>query len=143
MDKPLKVVLAKPGLDGHNVGIKVIARALRDGGFDVVYLGLRVPTGQIVAAAIQEDADLIGVSNLSGSLSGFVKELQAGFSDAGIKIPIVVGGSLTPDEEERLRSMGVDGMFGPGSDTADIVKVARKLAQECAAAKQTVNAVGE
>lgn len=142
MNKPLKVVLAKPGLDGHNVGIKVIARALRDGGFDVVYLGLRVPTGQIVAAAIQEDADLIGVSNLSGSLSGFVKELQAGFKDAGIKIPIVVGGSLTPDEEGRLSGMGVDGMFGPGSDTADIVKVARTLAQECADAKRTVDAVG-
>lgn len=143
MNKPLKVVLAKPGLDGHNVGIKVVARALRDGGFDVVYLGLRVPTGQIVAAAIQEDADLIGVSNLSGSLSGFVKELQQGFSEVGVKIPIVVGGSLTPDEETRLKDLGVDAMFGPGSDMANIVEVARGLAQKCATAKQTVSVVGE
>lgn len=140
MDKPLKVILAKPGLDGHNVGIKVIARALRDAGFDVVYLGLRVPTSQIVAAAIQEDADLIGVSNLSGALYGFVKDLKAEFAAAGVDIPIMVGGSLTPEEERRLESINVDGMFGPGSDTAVIVEAARELAQKCAQAKQEASA---
>ncbi|PZG56996.1 methylmalonyl-CoA mutase [Spongiactinospora gelatinilytica] len=120
--QPLRVVLAKVGLDGHDVGVNLIARALRDGGFEVVYLGKRVPNDVIVATAIAEDADVIGVSCLSGGLgyftTGLVGKLRA--SDAG-DIPVIAGGIDEPDEISRMLDAGVYRYFGPGSATEDVV----------------------
>ncbi|GII64682.1 methylmalonyl-CoA mutase [Sphaerisporangium krabiense] len=120
--RPIRVVLAKVGLDGHDVGVNLIAKALINGGFEVVYLGKRVPTDDIVAAAVAEDADVIGVSCLSGGLGHFTTALigKLRASDAA-DIPVIAGGIDEPGEISRMLDAGAYRYFGPGSSTEDVV----------------------
>ena len=124
MSRPIRVLIAKPGLDGHDRGAKVIARALRDAGMEVIYSGLRQSPEQIVAAAIQEDADVIGLSILSGAhLTLFPRVLDA-LQAAGVDASslILIAGGIIPDEDvPALREMGFAAVFGPGTDTRELV----------------------
>jgi methylmalonyl-CoA mutase C-terminal domain/subunit len=121
--KRIRVVIAKPGLDGHDRGAKVIARALRDAGMEVIYTGLRQSPEQIVAAALQEDADVIGLSILSGAHMHICPRLMALLREKGLDHVLVVVGGIIPDVDvPKLRAMGVEGIFLPGSPMQDIVQ---------------------
>jgi methylmalonyl-CoA mutase C-terminal domain/subunit len=115
-------VIAKPGLDGHDRGAKIIARALRDAGMEVIYTGLHQTPEQIVETAIQEDADAVGVSILSGAHMTLVPRIIEGLRDrdAG-DVLVVVGGTIPPDDAEELKAQGVAAVFGPGATTSEIV----------------------
>jgi methylmalonyl-CoA mutase C-terminal domain/subunit len=115
-------VIAKPGLDGHDRGAKIIARALRDAGMEVIYTGLHQTPEQIVETAIQEDADAVGVSILSGAHMTLVPRIVEGLRDrdAG-DVLVVVGGTIPPDDAEELKVQGVAAVFGPGATTSEIV----------------------
>jgi len=117
------VVIAKPGLDGHDRGAKIIARALRDAGMEVIYTGLHQTPAQIVETAIQEDADAVGVSILSGAHMTLVPRILDGLRDAGADdVLVVVGGTIPPDDAEELKEKGVSAVFGPGATTGEIVE---------------------
>jgi methylmalonyl-CoA mutase C-terminal domain/subunit len=117
-----RVIVAKPGLDGHDRGAKVIARALRDSGFEVVYTGLRQTPEQIVQAALQEDADAVGLSLLSGAHMTLVPKVVEGLRAAGLDDVLVVCGGIIPDDDvERLLQVGVSAVFTPGSSLTEIV----------------------
>jgi methylmalonyl-CoA mutase C-terminal domain/subunit len=125
-DQKIRVLVAKPGLDGHDRGAKVVSRALRDAGFEVIYTGLHQTAEQIVESAIQEDVDHIGLSILSGAHMTLVpkvvkllKENEAG------DISVSVGGIIPEEDKVRLNEIGVDGIFGPGTDTEEIVEYIR------------------
>jgi methylmalonyl-CoA mutase C-terminal domain/subunit len=125
-DRKIRVVIAKPGLDGHDRGAKIIARALRDAGMEVIYTGLHQTPEQIVETAIQEDADAVGVSILSGAHMTLVPRIVDGLKDAGADdVLVVVGGTVPRDDAEQLRTLGVAAVFGPGASTADIVEFLR------------------
>ena len=115
-------MIAKPGLDGHDRGAKIIARALRDAGMEVIYTGLHQTPEQIVETAIQEDADAVGVSILSGAHMTLVPRIVEGLRDrdAG-DVLVVVGGTIPPDDADELKSQGVAAVFGPGATTTEIV----------------------
>jgi methylmalonyl-CoA mutase, C-terminal domain len=121
-DRRLKVIIAKPGLDGHDRGVKVVARALVEAGMEVVYLGLRQTPESVVRAAVEEDADVIGLSVLSGAhLANFrrVKELM---NEAGIGDRLLTGGGIIPaGDQDELGALGVGRLFGPGDDLQSIV----------------------
>ena len=121
-DRPLKVLIAKPGLDGHDRGAKVIARALRDAGMEVIYTGLRQTPEQIVAAAVQEDADAVGLSILSGAHMTLVPRVIELLreQDAG-DIVVTVGGTIPAQDIPELKELGVAEVFTPGAPTQDIV----------------------
>ena len=120
--KRIRVVIAKPGLDGHDRGAKVIARALRDAGMEVIYTGLRQTPEQIVAAALQEDADVIGLSILSGAHNSICPRLMDLLRDKGLTDVLVVLGGIIPDADlPALKVMGVAGVFRPGSSMQDII----------------------
>ena len=120
--RKLRVVIAKPGLDGHDRGAKVIARALRDAGMEVIYTGLRQTPEQIVTAALQEDADVIGLSILSGAHNHIAPKLMELLKARGLDDVLVVIGGIIPDVDiPRLHAMGVRGIFLPGSPMKDIV----------------------
>ncbi|MEX2270225.1 MAG: cobalamin B12-binding domain-containing protein [Vicinamibacterales bacterium] len=120
--RKIRVVIAKPGLDGHDRGAKVIARALRDAGMEVIYTGLRQTPEQIAAAALQEDADVIGLSILSGAHMHVCPRLMALLRDKGLDDVLVVVGGIIPDVDiPRLREMGVKGIFLPGTPMQDII----------------------
>jgi methylmalonyl-CoA mutase C-terminal domain/subunit len=121
-DRRLRVVIAKPGLDGHDRGAKVIARALRDAGMEVIYTGLRQTPEQIVSAALQEDADVIGLSILSGAHNHIVPQLMELLKEKGLDDVLVVIGGIIPDADEpKLRAAGVKGIFLPGTPMQAIV----------------------
>lgn len=123
LDRKVRVVMAKPGLDGHDRGVKVVARSLADAGMEVIYLGLRVPEETVVETALQEDVDVIGISNLSGALvpiTARILELLA--EKDGQDILLVVGGTVLEEDKLALNRMGVEGVFGPGTDAGDIVR---------------------
>lgn len=126
----IKVIVAKLGLDGHDRGgAKVIARALAEAGMDVVYTGMRQTPRQVVETAVQEDADVVGISILSGSHLELVKELMDEMRRRGIDIPVMVGGIIPPEDEESLKQMGgVAEVFGPGTPLSIIVDKVRSLA---------------
>lgn len=126
MPKP-KVIIAKLGLDGHDRGAKVIARALAEAGFEVVYTGIRQTPSQVVETAIQEDAKLIGISILSGSHLELVGELIKIMKERGLNIPVIVGGIIPPEDREALLKMGVAGVYGPGTPLKEIIEVVKKL----------------
>ncbi|AOL17810.1 methylmalonyl-CoA mutase [Sulfolobus sp. A20] len=131
MNKRIKVIVAKLGLDGHDRGAKVVARALKDAGMEVVYTGLRQTPEQIVKAAIQEDADVIGISILSGAHLELIPKVvqlmrQNGLNDVGL----VVGGVIPPEDINKLKEMGVDEVFLPGSSLKEIVNKVTKVAKE-------------
>jgi methylmalonyl-CoA mutase C-terminal domain/subunit len=120
--RKIRVVIAKPGLDGHDRGAKVIARALRDAGMEVIYTGLRQTPDQIVAAALQEDADAIGLSILSGAHMHIVPRVMELLMQKGLEDVLVVVGGIIPDVDiPRLREIGVRGIFLPGSPMQDII----------------------
>jgi methylmalonyl-CoA mutase C-terminal domain/subunit len=118
----IRVLIAKPGLDGHDRGAKVIARALRDAGMEAIYTGLRQTPAMIVAAAVQEDVDAIGLSVLSGAHMELFGEVLRLMRQQGLDDVILFGGGVIPaDDAERLRQQGVAAIFGPGSSLAEIV----------------------
>ncbi len=122
-DRPIRVLVAKPGLDGHDRGAKVVARALRDAGFEVIYTGLRQTPAQIASAAIQEDVDLVGLSCLSGAHNTLFPRIKQLLVDEGAEDVIVFGGGIIPDDDAvTLKGKGIEAVFGPGTDTRDIVK---------------------
>jgi methylmalonyl-CoA mutase C-terminal domain/subunit len=120
--RKVRVVIAKPGLDGHDRGAKVIARALRDAGMEVIYTGLRQTPEQIVSAALQEDADVIGLSILSGAHNHIAPKLMDLLKQKGLDDVMVVIGGIIPDVDvPRLKAIGVKGIFLPGTPMQDII----------------------
>lgn len=120
--RKIRVVIAKPGLDGHDRGAKVIARSLRDAGMEVIYTGLRQTPEQIVEAALQEDADAIGVSILSGAHNHVCPRVMALLKQKGADDVLVVVGGIIPDADiPRLREIGIEGVFQPGTSMQSIV----------------------
>jgi len=118
----IRVVVAKPGLDGHDRGAKIIARALRDAGMEVIYTGLHQTPEQIVETAIQEDADAVGISILSGAHMTLVPRiLELLRANGADDVLVLVGGTIPEDDAEELRRLGVAGVFGPGAPTSEIV----------------------
>lgn len=125
--KIVRVLIAKPGLDGHDRGAKVVARGLRDAGFEVIYTGLHQTPEMIVNAAVQEDVDVVGLSILSGAHVPLVRAITRLFSEQGVEKPIFVGGIIPPDDAKLLQRSGVAAVFGPGSSLAEIVKTIKGL----------------
>jgi len=120
--KKLRVVIAKPGLDGHDRGAKVIARALRDAGMEVIYTGLRQTPEQIATAALQEDADVIGLSILSGAHNHIAPRLMELLKEQGLEDVLVVIGGIIPDVDvPRLKALGIKGVFVPGTPMQQII----------------------
>lgn len=125
-ERALRVLIAKPGLDGHDRGAKVIARALRDAGMEVVYTGLRQTGEMIVSAAVQEDVDAIGLSVLSGAHMHYFREVVEGLREHGAGDVLVFGGGIIPDQDlAELRELGVGRVFTPGTSTRDVVEYLR------------------
>jgi methylmalonyl-CoA mutase C-terminal domain/subunit len=123
MDRPIKVLIAKPGLDGHDRGAKVVANALRDAGLEVIYTGLHQTPEMIVEAAVQEDVDVVSVSILSGAHMTLIPRVREMMDEAGMDGVPLIGGGIIPekDAEELRRVKGIAGIFGPGTDTREIV----------------------
>jgi methylmalonyl-CoA mutase C-terminal domain/subunit len=122
MAQRIRVVIAKPGLDGHDRGAKIIARALRDAGMEVIYTGLHQTAEQIVETAIQEDADAVGISILSGAHMTLVPRILDGLRENGAEdVLVVVGGTIPDEDAEELKSRGVAAVFTPGAPTSEIV----------------------
>ncbi len=127
MEQKIRVLVAKPGLDGHDRGAKVIARAFRDAGFEVIYTGLRQTPEQVVTAALQEDVDVIGLSVLSGAHMTLCPRIMALVRKEGLDDVLVVIGGIIPDEDgEQLKADGVHQIFPPGTSTVDIVAYVRE-----------------
>jgi methylmalonyl-CoA mutase C-terminal domain/subunit len=126
--KKIRVLIAKPGLDGHDRGAKVVARALRDAGMEVIYTGIRQTPEMIVAAALQEDVDIIGLSCLSGAHLELFGEVMAGIKNKDMGDVIVVAGGIIPEDDiPALKKLGVKAVYGPGTPTAEIAESIRKL----------------
>jgi methylmalonyl-CoA mutase C-terminal domain/subunit len=122
-ERKFRVIVAKPGLDGHDRGAKVVAAALRDAGFEVIYTGLHQTCESIVEAALQEDADAVCVSILSGAHMTIFPELLDLMKKKGMNDVLLCGGGIIPDDDAAaLRKLGVGRLFGPGTDTRDIAK---------------------
>ena len=123
MTRKIRVIIAKPGLDGHDRGAKVIARALRDAGMEVIYTGLRQTAELIVSAALQEDADVIGLSILSGAHNHIVPRLMELIKEKGLEDVLVVIGGIIPDVDvPKLKAIGVKGIFLPGTPMLTIIE---------------------
>lgn len=128
---PIRVLIAKPGLDGHDRGAKVIARALRDAGMEVIYTGLRQTPEMIAEAALQEDVDVVGLSILSGAHNALAPKIMELLKTQGLTDVKVFMGGIIPDEDiPRLRQMGIAGIFGPGTSTEAIVDAVREAAKK-------------
>ena len=126
-EQRIRVLLAKPGLDGHDRGVKVIARALRDAGMEVIYTGLRQTPEQVVAAAVQEDVDAIGLSILSGAHMTLFPRVVELARQEGLDDVIIFGGGIIPDEDiPRLKELGVSEVFTPGARMQEIIDFIRK-----------------
>jgi methylmalonyl-CoA mutase C-terminal domain/subunit len=126
VDRKIRVVIAKPGLDGHDRGAKIIARALRDAGMEVIYTGLHQTPEQIVETAIQEDADAVGISILSGAHMTLVPRIIDGLRGSGADdVLVVVGGTIPADDAAALLAGGVSAIFTPGAPTGEIVDFLR------------------
>jgi len=130
--RPPRVILAKPGLDGHDRGIKVVAMGLRDAGAEVIYLGLRLTVRQIAAAAAAEDADVVGISVLTGAHMAIAEDLLAALRDRRVYVPLVVGGTIPARDADALRKLGVAAVFPAGAAlpavVADVLEIARSHA---------------
>lgn len=123
MTRPYRVIVAKPGLDGHDRGAKVIARALRDSGFEVIYTGLHQTPEQVVQAALQEDADAVGLSLLSGAHLTLVPRVIEGLREQGLDDVLLIVGGIIPDVDiPKLKEMGVDEVFTPGASLPTIIE---------------------
>src|SRR6185295_12159712 len=125
--RPMRVLLAKPGLDGHDRGVLVVAAALRDAGFEVIYTGLRQSAETIAAAADEEDVDAIGLSVLSGAHKTLVPKVVAALAKRGLtNVPLVVGGIIPTEDRADLEKAGVVGIFGPGTSSDELVRFFRE-----------------
>jgi methylmalonyl-CoA mutase C-terminal domain/subunit len=128
-ERPIRVLVAKPGLDGHDRGAKVVARALRDAGMEVIYTGIRQTPQMIAQAALEEDVDVIGLSILSGAHMELFPRIMQLLRQNGLDDILVVAGGIFPDEDvAAIKAMGVRGVFGPGTSTLDIVDFIRSNA---------------
>jgi len=126
-ERKIRVLVAKPGLDGHDRGAKVVARALRDAGMEVIYTGLRQTPDMIAEAALQEDVDVVGLSVLSGAHLTLLPKIVDRLKEKGLEDVLLVVGGIIPEEDiERLGQIGVRGVFGPGTSTEDIVVFIRE-----------------
>ena len=131
MGERLRVLIAKPGLDGHDRGAKVVARALRDAGMEVIYTGLRQTPEMIVEAALQEDVDAVGLSILSGAHMTLVPRVIQGLREAGLDhVKVFVGGIIPDEDVSALKEAGVEAIFGPGTSTLTIVEAVRRACGE-------------
>ena len=131
MSRPIRVLIAKPGLDGHDRGAKVIARALRDAGMEVIYSGLRQTPEQVVAAAIQEDVDVIGLSILSGAHNVLFPEIMKLLAEKGGEDILVLAGGIIPEKDiAPLKAIGIREIFLPGTPTQTLVEFIRREAQK-------------
>jgi methylmalonyl-CoA mutase, C-terminal domain len=128
-DVPLRVVLAKLGLDGHDRGLKVVARTLRDAGIEVVYLGLRQTADTIVAAAAQEDADVVGISMHNGGHLTLAPRMLAALRDADLDVPLVIGGIIPEGDVATLLDLGVAAVLAPGASADGVVAAVRGAAR--------------
>ena len=127
MKSPLRVVVAKPGLDGHDRGAKIIARAFRDAGFEVVYTGIFQTSDMIVRTVLEEDADILGLSILSGSHLHFADEICTALrKEAAKDVLVLMGGILPPDDIPKVKGSGVAEVFGPGTTTTAIIDFVRQ-----------------
>jgi len=130
-DRKIRVLIAKPGLDGHDRGAKVVARALRDAGMEVIYIGLRQTPEMIVEASIQEDVDVVGLSILSGAHMTLVPRVMEGLKANGLDdVVVTVGGIIPDDDVPHLNAIGVKGIFGPGTPTQEIIAFIRQAVAE-------------
>ncbi|HNY49045.1 MAG TPA: cobalamin B12-binding domain-containing protein [Smithella sp.] len=121
--RKIRIVLAKPGLDGHDRGAKLLARIFMEAGMEVIYTGLRQTPEMIVATALQEDADVIGLSSLSGVHNYFFPKVMELLAQKDMKDVLVIGGGIIPNEDiPQLKEAGIAGIFGPGTATGDIVQ---------------------
>jgi methylmalonyl-CoA mutase C-terminal domain/subunit len=126
---PIRVLIAKPGLDGHDRGAKVMARALRDAGFEVIYTGLFQTPEMIASAALQEDVDVIGLSILSGAHMALFPRIVAALRERGVDDVLIVAGGTIPEADiPAIKAMGIDAVFGPGTSLASIVAYLREHA---------------
>ena len=127
MNKRTKILLAKPGLDGHLRGVNVLAKALRDAGMEVVYLGVDLVPNEISRAAIEEDVDIIGLSIHAGAPVTLTNKVKSEMENMGVyDMPIIVGGIISKNERNKLQEMGVKGVFGPGSGFQEIIQAIEK-----------------
>ena len=127
-NKKIRVLIAKPGLDGHDRGAKVVARALRDAGMDVIYTGLRQTSEMIAESALQEDVDVVGLSILSGAHMALVPRIMELLEENGQeKIKVFVGGIIPDEDMSKLLNLGVSGVYGPGTLTEQIIHDLREL----------------
>ncbi|CAK7040936.1 methylmalonyl-CoA mutase [Tissierella sp. P1] len=123
MDRPIRVLVAKPGLDGHDRGAKVIARSLRDAGMEVIYTGLRQTPEQIVAAAVQEDVDVVAMSILSGAHNHLFPKVVNLLREEGVDDMLVIGGGVIPEDDiPYLIESGIEAIFTPGTPTKDVIE---------------------
>lgn len=130
-EQKIRVLVAKPGLDGHDRGAKVVARALRDSGMEVIYTGLRQTPEMIAQSALQEDVDVVGVSILSGAHLELFPLVLEQLREKGLENTIVLAGGIIPEEDHSaLRQMGVQGIFGPGTPTSEIADFIKKAMAE-------------
>lgn len=126
MEKRIRVVVAKPGLDGHDRGAKVVARALRDAGMEVIYTGLRQTPEAILQTCVQEDADVLCLSSLSGAHDYLFPKVAQLFKEKGVDDVLILGGGIVPEEDvQQLKESGIEEIFGPGTRTDDIVEYIR------------------
>ena len=126
MSRPIRVLIAKPGLDGHDRGAKVVAAALRDAGMEVIYTGLHQTPEMIATAAVQEDVDVIGLSILSGAHMTLFPRVRQLMVDAGRDDVLITGGGIIPKEDmDALRERGMGTLFGPGTSTTDLIAYMR------------------
>ena len=124
--RPIKVLIAKPGLDGHDRGAKVLARGLRDEGFEVIYTGLRQTPEMVVSAALQEDVDVVGLSILSGAHMTLLPRICAGLREQGLDDVLVTAGGIIPDDDiPALAQVGIDRVFGPGTTIREVADYMR------------------
>ncbi|PKO07932.1 MAG: methylmalonyl-CoA mutase [Chloroflexi bacterium HGW-Chloroflexi-2] len=128
MERKIRVLIAKPGLDGHDRGAKLIARALRDAGMEVIYTGLRQTPQMITTAALQEDVDVVGLSILSGAHMTLVPRVMDSLKEAGLgDVAVFVGGIIPEEDGPALQEMGVKGVYGPGTTTQQVIDAIRRL----------------
>ena len=132
--RPIRILIAKPGLDGHDRGAKIVAKTLRDAGFEVIYLGLRRTPGQIVAAALQEDVDVIGLSVLSGAHIALAQKVVSELENAGADVPVVIGGTIPEQDTAKLLDLGLAGVFPTSTPLADLAERVRAIVREHATA---------
>jgi methylmalonyl-CoA mutase cobalamin-binding domain/chain len=127
----IRVLIAKPGLDGHDRGAKVVALALRDAGMEVIYTGLHRTVDEIVAAAVQEDVDAIGLSILSGAHLSLSEKLLAQLRAAGlVDVPVFVGGNIPLRDHAKLRALGIAGVFATGTELSEIARAVREAVEK-------------